>query len=157
MDFPFLKEAITQLFSAPSTERFPAVAKQAPPKYRGRIVLDADKCVCCNMCMRVCAAGAITQTIEKNEAGEDVVTMELALNSCTFCGVCADFCVGKGIHLTTDYDMVATNEDDLIIRETFIKKPPKRPAAPPPKPAAQQPAQPADGKPADEACQRPEA
>ena len=47
MDFPFVREAITQLFSKPSTERYPAVPKKAAPHYRGRLELDTEACIAC--------------------------------------------------------------------------------------------------------------
>ena len=43
--FPFLKEAIVNLFSKPSTVNFPKVNVEAKPNYRGRIAYYADKCV----------------------------------------------------------------------------------------------------------------
>ena len=47
MDFPFVKEAISQLFSKSSCAMYPAVPSQAAPGYRGRIVYHADKCIAC--------------------------------------------------------------------------------------------------------------
>ena len=44
---PFIKEAVTQLFSKPSTEKYPAVDAPAPEGYRGRIVFHADRCISC--------------------------------------------------------------------------------------------------------------
>ena len=45
MDFPFVKEAISQLFSKPSCAMYPAVPSEAAPNYRGRIVYHADRCI----------------------------------------------------------------------------------------------------------------
>ena len=52
---PFLKEAVSGLFSKPSTEGYPFTPKEAPEGYRGRIVFHADRCIGCGMCA---AAGA---------------------------------------------------------------------------------------------------
>lgn len=145
MRFPFLKEAISSLFKKPSTLRYPIEKKEAPEGYRGRIVFHPDKCINCGMCIRVCAPGSITRTVEKVDEG-DKVTMEFYMGSCTFCQTCADFCPKKAIELTKDYSMIAENEEDLKTRGTFIKKLPPKPAtAPAPaKPAAAPaPAQPA--------------
>jgi NADH-quinone oxidoreductase subunit I len=128
MKFPFIKEAVTQVFSKPSTEKYPLVKKEAPVGYRGKIAYHADKCVNCGMCMKVCAPGAITRTIEKAEEG-DQITFEFYMGSCTFCQMCADFCPRKAIELTGEYSMVAQNEEDLKVRGTFIKKAPPKPAA----------------------------
>lgn len=135
MDFPFIKEAISQLFSKPSCAMYPAVPSEAAPNYRGRIVYHADKCLGCGMCERVCSGNAITRVIEKVEEG-DKITLSFNLGSCTFCATCADFCSTKAIEFTGDYHMIATKEEDLIVTGTHIR-PPKKPAA---KPAAAAPA-----------------
>ena len=135
MDFPFVKEAISQLFSRSSCEMYPAVPREAAPGYRGRIVYHADKCIGCGMCERVCAGGAITRTVEKLEEG-DKITLTFDLGSCTFCATCADFCSTKAIEFTQDYHMIATKEGDLLVTGTHIR-PARKPAAPKPAPAAQ--------------------
>lgn len=139
MDFPFVKEAISQLFSKPSCAMYPAVPSEAAPNYRGRIVYHADKCIGCGMCERVCSGNAITRTVEKTEEG-DKITLTFNLGSCTFCATCADFCSRKAIELSGDYHMVATKEEDLLVSGSFIKKPPVKKAAPAP---AAKPATPA--------------
>lgn len=121
MKFPFLKEALSNLFSKPSTVEFPKVNVDAKPGYRGRIAYDAEKCVNCGMCIKVCSPGAITRTFEDVEGGEKI-TYEFDLTSCTFCGMCQDFCVEKAIQLTTDYHMVATDAKDLITTGSRIKQ-----------------------------------
>ncbi len=134
MDFPFVKEAISQLFSKPSCAMYPAVESIAAPRYRGRIAFDPTKCINCGMCERVCCGGAITHTVEKTEEG-DRITRSFNLGCCTFCAHCMDFCSTKAIQLTQDYHMIATKDEDLIVSGTFIKKPPVK-KAPPAKPAA---------------------
>ena len=142
MDFPFVREAITQLFSKPSTERYPAVPKKAAPHYRGRLELDTEACIACGMCQRVCAGGCITKKEEKQPDGTIQVTMEFFLGSCTFCGHCTDFCTRKCLRQTEDYDMVARSDNDLKLTYTFPKKLPApraaaaRSAVPGAKPAA---------------------
>ncbi len=138
MDFPFVKEAISQLFSKPSTAMYPAVPSEAAENYRGRIVFHPDKCINCMMCERVCSGNAITSTVEKTEEG-DKVTRTFYLGSCTFCATCMDFCTHGAIEFTRDYHMVATKEEDLLVSGSFIKKPPVKKAVPP-KPAAPAPA-----------------
>lgn len=136
MDFPFVKEAISQLFSKSSCAMYPAVPSPAAPRYRGRIVYHSDRCIGCGMCERVCSGNAITRKIEKLEGDEgDKVTLTFNLGSCTFCATCADFCTHHAIEFSDDYHMVATKEEDLLVTGSFIKKPIKK-AAPKAAPAA---------------------
>ena len=127
---PFIKEAVQQLFSKPSTEAYPAAPAPAAPGYRGRIVFHADRCISCGMCERVCAGGAISTTSEETEEGL-LITRRFFLGSCTFCANCADFCVKNAIELTDDYHMVARDENELVVTGTYLKKKPapKKPAA----------------------------
>ena len=127
---PFIKEAVQQLFSKPSTEAYPAAPAPAAPGYRGRILFHADRCISCGMCERVCAGGAISTTSEETEEGL-LITRRFFLGSCTFCANCADFCVKNAIELTDDYHMVARDENELVVTGTYIKKKPapKKPAA----------------------------
>ena len=129
MDLPFVKEAVSQLFSKPSCNMYPAVPSPAAPGYRGRIVFHPDRCINCGMCERVCAGGAISTVVEKTEEG-DRITRTFNLGSCTFCSHCADFCSTHAIELTGDYHMTATRKEDLLVTGTFIKKPPVRKTAP---------------------------
>ena len=121
--FPYVREALSQVFSTPSTERYPMVKKEAAPGYRGRIKFHPDRCINCGLCLKVCSPGAIVRTVEKTEEG-DRVTMEFHMDSCTFCQMCADFCSKNSIELTNDYEMVASDPADLIERGSFIKKKP---------------------------------
>lgn len=149
MDFPFVKEAISQLFSKPSCAMYPAVPSEAAPNYRGRIVYHADRCIACGMCERVCSGNAITRTVEKTEEG-DKITLTFNLGSCTFCATCADFCSRKAIELSGDYHMVATKEEDLLVSGSFIKKPPAKKAAPAPAAKCEDAALAAEIKPRDD-------
>ena len=137
MDFPFVKVAVSQLFSKSSCDMYPVKPSPAAPRYRGRIIFHPDKCISCGMCERVCAGGAISTTVEKTEEG-DKYTRVFNLGSCTFCGHCADYCNDHAIELSDDYHMVATKEEDLLVTGTYIRKKPvrKAPAAAPAKPAA---------------------
>ena len=132
MVLPFMKVAVSQLFSKPSCEMYPFVPKEAAPHYRGRIAYDADKCIGCGLCTRVCDGEAITIVKEPVEGGENI-TLTFNLGTCTFCANCADFCPKGCIELTGDYHMVATKEEDLLVSGTHFQE--KKKPAPKPAPA----------------------
>ena len=138
MDFPYVKEALTKLFSKPSTNPYPFAPAPAKPNYRGRIVFHPDKCINCNMCERVCAGQAISHTSEPCEGGE-MVTRQFYLGSCTFCAHCVAFCNHGAIEMSDDYHMVADyyhapsfeeGEEALIVKGTVFKKTPVKKAPP---------------------------
>ena len=57
--------------------------------------------------------------------------MTFDLASCTFCGLCKDFCPKKAIGLTNEVIMVSKDKNELIIEGSFIKKLPQKSAAEP--------------------------
>jgi len=121
MMFPYLTTALTNLFRKPSAEPFPNPEDMGKPRYRGRISFDADKCVDCGMCIKVCAPLAITREEEEVEGGTNI-KRSFNMTSCTFCAYCQDFCGTKAIQLTPDYHMVAEDPEDLITVGTTFKK-----------------------------------
>ena len=55
MDFPFMKEALSQLFSKSSCAMYPSVPSEAAPGYRGRIVYTRTRCISCACAKKVCS------------------------------------------------------------------------------------------------------
>jgi formate hydrogenlyase subunit 6/NADH:ubiquinone oxidoreductase subunit I len=129
---PFVKEAITNFFKSPVTNRYPYAQPVVPKTYRGRIRFNADLCVGCGMCMRVCSPTSITKTVKTLDDTQEI-TMSFDMSSCTFCGMCADFCGKKAIDFSQEYSMLAfsSNKSDLIVEGTFTKKLPPKPAPKP--------------------------
>ena len=69
-------------------------------------------------------------TNEIFEGGQEI-KMNFDLASCTFCGLCKDFCPKKAITLTNEVLMVSENKEELKVGGSFIKKLPPKPAAKP--------------------------
>ena len=123
MMFPFLKEAIHNVFTKPSTVEYPNKVTESPakPKYRGRISYDPEKCVNCGQCVKVCSPGAITREYVDVEGGQKI-TYTFDLGSCTFCGTCQDFCAPGALTLSEDYHMVGTKHEDMLVIGSRIKE-----------------------------------
>ncbi len=121
MNFPFLKKAVVNVFSKPSTERFPNPDDRGKPGYRGRIAYDPSKCTDCGMCIKVCSPMAITRIATEVEGGENILRV-FDMTSCTFCAMCSDFCDEKAIVLTDDYHLVAEDPKELRTEGTMFKK-----------------------------------
>ena len=123
---PFAKEALKNLFRSPVTKKYPQVPAEIPEGYRGKIKFNAETCVGCGMCIRVCAAGAIEKKIVQKEGAQDI-TMSFNMGSCTFCGLCSDFCSKNSIELTKEYSMITGAGESIIVSGTFEKKLPPKP------------------------------
>ncbi len=149
-DFPFVKEALTQLFKKSSCEEYPFKPKEAPLNYRGRIVFHGDKCIRCGLCEKVCAGGAIANQLIGENEDEETYERSFFLGSCTFCNFCADFCSTNAIELTRDFHMTATDPEDLIVKGVYVRKKKKKVAKEPAAPKAAAPK--AEEPKAEEAC-----
>ena len=107
MDFPFVKEAISQLFSKPSCAMYPAVPSEAAPNYRGRIVYHADKCIGCGMCSQACP-----WNMPRVDTETGVST------KCISCGRCAEQCPNGAIQFIDWQDIAQKIIDEGIVRTT---------------------------------------
>ena len=123
--FPYVGEAIKNLFKRPVTKKYPYTKVEAQKNYRGKIKFNESLCIGCSLCMKVCPAGAITKKVEDVEEGQKI-TLCFSLSSCTFCKFCADHCPKKAIELTEEYSMVSTNKEELIVEGSFTKKLPAK-------------------------------
>jgi len=119
--FPYVGEAIKNLFKRPVTKKYPYTKVEAPKNYRGKIKFNESLCVGCGLCMKVCPAVAIAKKVENMEEGQKI-TLSFSLSSCTFCKFCADHCPKKAIELTEEYSMVSTDKEMLMVEGSFMKR-----------------------------------
>ena len=110
-----LREAIKAVFQGPYTHPFPAEPSPAAEAYRGQGQFDADECVGCGGCARVCPAGAI-DVIDRPEAEPPTRSIVRHDDKCIFCGACEEHCLtGKGVHLTTTYDLATLDRSTSTV------------------------------------------
>ena len=81
-------EAFKNLFRPVHTVGYPAKPMELPEAYRGLIEYDAEHCIFCDKCEKVCPPGAIL--FRQNEDG----TKEYRYNPwlCIYCGECVRAC-----------------------------------------------------------------
>ncbi len=124
-----LKTLFSQLLTRAVTNRFPAkymppsvtglLAKVSageatlippvpvPANFRGKLVYDREKCIGCQLCIRVCPAQVI-----KFKPEEKKIRMHVA--RCTFCAQCVDVCPVDALALSdefllADYDRLSSS------------------------------------------------
>ena len=147
-----LKEAVTGLFSKPSTEGYPFTPKEAPVGYWGRIVFHADKCISCGMCERGLRGRGHLHDLSRDGGGpaRDAEVLPRLLHLLQH----LRRLLREARHRATqDYHMVARCEDDLVVTGTYLKKKPVKkapPAACGEEPAAEGPKPRDDGLPVND-------
>jgi len=115
---PF-KTAAKYLFKKPITFNFPP-EHQWTDRWRGRHLLDINKCISCGICERMCPNRAITMTIKEN--GKKYPQIDYA--RCCFCGLCADSCPTKALRMTDFPILVTMSKGGLKYGPDALSNPP---------------------------------
>ncbi|HNT65483.1 MAG TPA: 4Fe-4S dicluster domain-containing protein [bacterium] len=114
-----IKEALTALFSAPYTTRFPSQPFEAVKEYRGIPRYHAEYCIGCGACAQVCPAKAITMQ-DDLKRNMRVLTVDLA--SCMNCGQCEEKCITiKGIQLSNEHSLFYAQRTEPQVFERVEK------------------------------------
>lgn len=101
------------MFKKSATVRYPEVAREFAPIYRGMHVLKRDaqgreNCTACGLCAVACPAEAITMEAAERKKGEEnlyreekyAAVYEINMLRCIFCGLCEEACPKEAIFLT---------------------------------------------------------
>lgn len=97
------------LFKKNCTVLYPAVPAKTPAHFRGALKYDQEKCIGCNICMRVCPAYAITIEKVADKKFKAVVRMD----KCIFCGQCVDSCPKDALENTKEFELATLGKESL--------------------------------------------
>jgi formate hydrogenlyase subunit 6/NADH:ubiquinone oxidoreductase subunit I len=108
---PMLKEVISQIFTMPATQKYPAVRPKVPEGLRGKQIFDINLCISCGLCASDCPAKAIEMV---NVEGKKRPLFHL--DRCVFCYQCAEGCPRNAIKNTGFFELASTDKYDLVIK-----------------------------------------
>jgi formate hydrogenlyase subunit 6/NADH:ubiquinone oxidoreductase subunit I len=120
--------AIPYLFGAGEfrkevTEQYPdrissRTADDLPPRTRGLLFNDIEKCTGCNACAEVCPTRCITLEAEPGSEPTKlwVSRFDIDFSRCVFCGLCVDVCAPVSLVHTRRYEAAVTELPDLIAK-----------------------------------------
>jgi len=92
------------------TEKYPYKPIEVPEGFRGKPVIDQDKCLGCGACVNACPPNALSMT---DDLDRGVRVIKLFLGRCIFCGRCQDVCPVEAIKLTREFELASINHNDL--------------------------------------------
>ena len=99
------------LKKGPRTVKYPFGPAELPEGYRGRVVIRAENCRGCSMCVRDCPASALE--LERN--GRDAYRLIYHPERCAYCGQCELSCNFDAIYMTNEFVPGEPERDALSV------------------------------------------
>jgi len=110
---------LKNLFKKPMTLQFPYEVLPELGGYRGRHMLDLEKCAGCFICAMVCPNKAIFPVEFQGRKYPRV-----DLGKCCFCQLCEEYCPQNAIKLTSYAMLVTTDKESAVITPEELGKMP---------------------------------
>jgi hydrogenase-4 component H len=112
-----LKEALICIKAGKVTLPYPFAPRVPEDGFRGRVVVDAEKCIGCAGCAEVCPP----RLIEVTDVTPELRVLEFSLERCTYCARCSEVCPEQAITVTKEFEQATTTRQDLHMRvEVFM-------------------------------------
>ena len=109
-----LQDIVTSLFHRPVTEQYPFEKRPAPPRTRGMLHWDPEKCTGCGLCNKDCPANALELITIDKKAKQFVLRYHP--DHCTFCGQCVESCRFGCIEMSSEeWELAATNKEPFTV------------------------------------------
>jgi formate hydrogenlyase subunit 6/NADH:ubiquinone oxidoreductase subunit I len=119
------RTTIRNLFSPPSTRRYPTKVKEPhhASKSRGRIEIDIDACIFCGACAKRCPTDAII-VFRPGKA------WEIDRLRCCTCNACVEVCPKKCLDMDVRYTLPTVTKDKDVFTQAARPPKPELPTAP---------------------------
>lgn len=93
-------------------------AGSTPPRFRGEVLVDVQRCTGCLHCMRSCPVGAITPNPEAGGATLPVIHSRL----CVWCGQCVETCEQRALAHSAHYQTACRNSQAIEAPTEALKR-----------------------------------
>ncbi|MBI2711500.1 MAG: 4Fe-4S binding protein [Bdellovibrio sp.] len=108
-----LRKEVTEGYPDPVSSK---TADDLPPRSRGLLFNDIDRCSGCRDCEKICPAQCIKIDCEPgSEASKVWVSVfDIDFSKCVFCGLCTEVCLPSSLVHTRQYEGAAYSLKDLV-------------------------------------------
>lgn len=99
----------------PVTVQYPYEKLIPSERYRGRIHFEFDKCISCEVCVRVCPINlpVVDWTFDKASKKKTLNHYSIDFGVCIFCGNCVEYCPTNCLSMTEEYELAAYDRHEL--------------------------------------------
>jgi NAD(P)H-quinone oxidoreductase subunit I len=99
----------------PITVQYPYEKLIPSERYRGRIHFEFDKCIACEVCVRVCPINlpVVDWVMNKDTKKKELRNYSIDFGVCIFCGNCVEYCPTNCLSMTEEYELSAFDRHSL--------------------------------------------
>jgi len=109
------------------TTQYPKEATVLPPRFRGMLFNDVQKCIACLLCAKDCPVDCIVVTgVGKGKARRpDVFTIDF--NKCMWCNLCVEVCPVESLYMTHEFETTFRDRRNMLVDFMKYDQAPPRP------------------------------
>ena len=99
----------------PITVQYPYEKLIPSERYRGRIHFELDKCIACEVCVRVCPINlpVVDWVMNKETRKKQLRNYSIDFGVCIFCGNCVEYCPTNCLSMTEEYELASFDRHSL--------------------------------------------
>nr|YP_009732912.1 NADH-plastoquinone oxidoreductase subunit I [Diphyscium foliosum]QHU77254.1 NADH-plastoquinone oxidoreductase subunit I [Diphyscium foliosum] len=99
----------------PITIQYPYEKLIPSERFRGRIHFEFDKCIACEVCVRVCPINlpVVDWELKKDVKKKQLKNYSIDFGVCIFCGNCVEYCPTNCLSMTEEYELSIYDRHDL--------------------------------------------
>lgn len=99
----------------PVTVQYPYEKLIPSERYRGRIHYEFDKCISCEVCVRVCPINlpVVDWEFDKQAKKKKLKHYSIDFGVCIFCGNCVEYCPTNCLSMTEEYELASYDRHEL--------------------------------------------
>ncbi|MGL5064657.1 MAG: NAD(P)H-quinone oxidoreductase subunit I [Microcoleus sp.] len=99
----------------PITVQYPYEKLIPSERFRGRIHFEFDKCISCEVCVRVCPINlpVVDWEFNKETKKKQLKHYSIDFGVCIFCGNCVEYCPTNCLSMTEEYELAAYERHEL--------------------------------------------
>ena len=99
----------------PTTVQYPYEKLIPSERFRGRIHFEFDKCIACEVCVRVCPINlpVVDWEFNKETKKKKLNHYSIDFGVCIFCGNCVEYCPTNCLSMTEEYELATYDRHEL--------------------------------------------
>ena len=108
----------------PITIHYPYEKSITSERFRGRIHFEFDKCIACEVCVRVCPVDLplVDWRFEKDIKRKQLLNYSIDFGVCIFCGNCVEYCPTNCLSMTEEYELSTYDRHELNYNQIALSR-----------------------------------